>query len=67
MVFCELLLDGSSNVIAPDATAKQNFRKLLGPNHVQDQNASTREKSGAGSWRKAKKQSREQAANMNKY
>jgi hypothetical protein len=61
-------LDGTSAIlIAFAAAVKQGFRQLLAPNHVQDQNALAREKSGAGSWRKVQKPSRQQTANVNKY
>jgi hypothetical protein len=66
--FGELLLDGSTAIdTAFDAPAGQSFRRLWGPNYVQDQNARTREKSGAGSWRLGQKQSHQQTANVNKY
>jgi hypothetical protein len=66
--FGELLLDRSRAIDIPfDALARQSCRRLLGPNHVQDQNALTREKSGAGSWRLVRKQSRQPTANVNKY
>jgi hypothetical protein len=70
IIFCQLLLDGSRAIdFVFKAAVKQSFGQQVGPNqnHVQDQNALTREKSGAVTWRLVRKQSRQQTANVNEY